>query len=203
MSKHIYSYLALGDSYTIGEGCALHESFPYQLVQILRNKSLHFHAPEILAKTGWTTAELAAHVLHTKLNTQYDFVTLAIGVNNQFKNLPVSDYKNDFEFLLKKALHFTGEQSSRVIVLSIPDWGATPFAQGKNSLKIASEIDTFNAVNHEISVSHKVHYVNINPGTREAGKNKLMIADDKLHYSAKEHLRWATEVADKMLQVIN
>jgi hypothetical protein len=102
MSKHHYSYLALGDSYTIGESVPLHESFPYQTVQLLRKAGHHFHAPEIIAKTGWTSFELAEHMLHNKLNDQYDFVTLLIGVNNQYRELPVEEFANDFDFLLAK-----------------------------------------------------------------------------------------------------
>src|SRR5688572_11620272 len=107
MTRHFSSYLALGDSYTIGELVPLYESFPYQAVQLLRGEGLHFHAPEIVAKTGWTTSELAEHLLHTKLNEHYDFVTLLVGVNNQYRGLPIDDFKSDLEFLLKKALHFS------------------------------------------------------------------------------------------------
>jgi len=96
--KHTYSLLCLGDSYTVGEGIALHQSFPYQLVQILRSKGLSFHAPEIVAETGWTTFELAEHILHSHLHEHYDFVTLLIGVNNQYRNLSLEDYKKDVEF---------------------------------------------------------------------------------------------------------
>jgi len=102
MTKHNFTYLALGDSYTIGESVPLHESFPYQTVQLLRKNGLYFHAAEIIAKTGWTTFELAEHILHSRLNDHYDFVTLLIGVNNQYRSLSVEDYKTDFEFLLRK-----------------------------------------------------------------------------------------------------
>ena len=129
MTKHIFSFLALGDSYTIGEAVPIYESFPYQTVQLLRAAGLHFYAPEIVAKTGWTTFELAEHILHSKLNEHYDFVTLLIGVNNQFRGLSTEDYTTDFEFLLHKAIHFADEKNDRVIVLSIPDYGVTPFAK--------------------------------------------------------------------------
>ena len=132
MTKHHFTYLALGDSYTIGESVALHQSFPYQTVQLLRKNGLHFHAPEIVAQTGWTSFELAEHLLHTSLNDTYDFVTLLIGVNNQYRGLGIEDYHNNFEFLLKKSLHYTSDKPERVIVLSIPDWTATPFF-GKNN----------------------------------------------------------------------
>ena len=196
MTKHHFKLLALGDSYTIGECVALHESFPYQVLQLLRNKNLHFNAPEIIAKTGWTTFELAEHILHTKLNEHYDFVTLLIGVNNQYRELSTEDYTTDFEFLLKKAIHFAGEKNERVIVLSIPDWGATAFAKDRDGKKIAEEIDVFNAINKNISLLHKVHYVEITESTRKAVDESSLLAADGLHYSAKEHAKWAKEVAN-------
>lgn len=198
MSKHTYTYLALGDSYTIGEGVALHESFPYQVVQLLRKQGVAMHAPEIVAKTGWTTFELAEHVLHHQLAAYYDFVTLAIGVNNQYRNLLATDYRNDFEFLLKKAIHFAGERPGNVMVLSIPDWGRTPFAQGRDTIKISSEIDAYNSINREVAGFYHVPYIDITPGSRSAAKDAVNVAADKLHPSGKEYARWAAEVVQQM-----
>ncbi|WP_207492687.1 SGNH/GDSL hydrolase family protein [Aridibaculum aurantiacum] len=196
MSNHIHSYLALGDSYTIGESLPIFESFPYQVVQMLRKKNMLFHAAEIVAKTGWTTFELAEHLIHTQLNQQYDFVTLLIGVNNQYRGLSAKDYEADFEFLLKKAVHLAGDKADHVIVLSIPDWGATPFAEGRDKEKIASEIDAFNSINERISKLYSCQYINITPGTREAANDASLVAADKLHPSAKEYERWAAQVAE-------
>jgi len=195
VTRHHFTFLALGDSYTIGESVPLHENFPYQTVQLLRKNNLHFNAPEIIAKTGWTTFELAEHILHTKLNEHYDFVTLLIGVNNQYRQLSVEDYKADFEFLLKKAIHFAAEKNDHVIVLSIPDWGTTPFAKDKNSQKIAEEIDAFNAINKNISAMYKVHYVEITESTRSVIKDISLVTADGLHYSGKEHAKWAEKIA--------
>lgn len=196
MSKHIYTWLALGDSYTIGESVPLHESFPYQTVQLLRKKGLSFHAPEIIAKTGWTTAELAEHILHIKLNEQYDFVTLLIGVNNQYRGLSADDYKTDFEFLLRKAIHFAAGKANHVFVLSIPDWGVTPFAKNKNIKTIAAEIDAFNEVNKSLAVKYKVNYIHITESTRRALSDTSLLTADHLHYSGKEHAVWALLLAD-------
>jgi lysophospholipase L1-like esterase len=196
MSKHIASYLALGDSYTIGESVPLHESFPYQTVQLLRKAGLSFHAPEIVAKTGWTSSELAEHILHTKLNDTYDFVTLLVGVNNQYRELPADDFKTDFQFLLRKAIHLAGDRVERVIVLSIPDWGATPFAAKRDAKKISAEIDGFNKICESAAKEMKTHYVDITPGTRKAKDDKSLVAGDQLHYSGKEHAMWANKVAD-------
>ena len=197
MSKHTHTYLALGDSYTIGDSLPLYDSFPYQLVQLLRAQGHHFHAPEMVAKTGWTTSELAEHLIHTRLNPQYDFVTLLIGVNNQYREEKIEDYKNDFEFLLKKAIHFTAEKSQHVIVLSIPDWGVTPFAEGRDRNKIATEIDAYNVINSNLAERYHCQYLNITQGTREAENDATLLAEDKLHPSAKEYQRWATAAADK------
>ncbi len=198
MSKHHYSLLALGDSYTIGESVPLHESFPYQTVQLLRKAGHHFYAPEIIAKTGWTSFELAEHILHTKLNEQYDFVTLLIGVNNQYRELPVAEFITDFEFLLRKAIHLTGENAERVIVLSIPDWGVTPFASKKDAKKISEEIDSFNAVCELFSKQYKTHFINITEDTRKAKNDRTLLAKDGLHYSEKAHAVWAEKVVELM-----
>ncbi len=196
MSKHTHSFLALGDSYTIGEGLPLFESFPYQVVRLLRLKGFHFHAAEIVAKTGWTTFELAENILHSKLEPPYDFVTLCIGVNNQYRNLPANEYKNDFEFLLKKAIHLCSENASHVVVLSIPDWSTTPFAKNRNPEKIGHEIERFNSINNLLADQYKAAYLDITPGTKTAGNDTTFLIDDKLHYSAKEYERWAKLVAD-------
>lgn len=198
MSKHHFTYLALGDSYTIGESVPLHESFPYQTVQLLRKAGHHFHAPEIVAKTGWTSFELAEHMLHTKLNDQYDFVTLLIGVNNQYRELPAEEFKTDLDFLLRKSIHLSGEKPNHVLLLSIPDWGITPFASTKDGRKISKEIDDFNAICESAAAAYKTHFINITEGTRKAKTDKSLLANDTLHYSGKEHALWAEEVAEIM-----
>lgn len=194
MTRHYFSYLALGDSYTIGESVPLHEGFPYQVVQLLRKKGLHFHAPEVVAKTGWTSFELADHILHTQLNEQYDFVSLLIGVNNQYRGLAVADFREEFDYLLKKAIHFAGNKPERVMVLSIPDWGVTPFAAGKDSKAISEAIDSFNKVCEEATNKIGGHFMNITTQTRKAKDDITLLASDQLHYSAKSHAVWAEQV---------
>lgn len=198
MTKHYFSYLALGDSYTIGESVPLHEGFPYQTVQLLRKKGLHFHAPEVVAKTGWTSFELADHILHTQLNEHYDFVSLLIGVNNQYRGLPVEEFTTDFEYLLKKAIHFAGNKPDRVIVLSIPDWGVTPFAAERDTAAISKAIDSFNQACEEAVKKIGGHYIDITTQTRLAKKDESLLASDKLHYSAKSHAVWAEKLAARM-----
>ncbi len=194
MTSHHYTYLALGDSYTIGESVPLYENFPYLAIQLLRKAGFHFHAPEIIAKTGWTSFELAEHLLHTQLNAQYDFVSLLIGVNNQYRGAAIEDFTTDLDFLLKKAIHLAGEKSSQVIMLSIPDWGVTPFAKGKDAAQIANEINAFNLVCQLAAKKHGVHFISITEGTRKAAADNSLLAKDGLHYSAKEHANWAREL---------
>ncbi len=202
MTKHYHSWLALGDSYTIGEGVPLHESFPYQTLQLLRKASIHFHAPEIIAKTGWTSFELAEQLLHTTLNEHYDFVTLLIGVNNQYRGLLTEDFATDFEFLLKKAIHLSGENPKQVIVLSIPDWGITPFAKERDTTQIAKEIDAYNMVCKSLAEKFNTWYVDITTTSRLVADDHSLLTADLLHYSAKAMRSWALEVADVMKQSI-
>ena len=194
MTKN-FTLLALGDSYTIGESVPLYDGFPYQAIQLLRKAGIHFHAPEIVAKTGWTSFELAEHILHMQLNEQYDFVTLLIGVNNQYRELSIGEFKTDFEFLLRKAIHFTGERPKRVIVISIPDWGVTPFAVKKDNKKISDEIIAFNQICETEATKQKTHFINITEETQKVVTDKLLLAKDQLHYSAKAYAIWADKIA--------
>ena len=195
------TYLALGDSYTIGESVPLHESFPYQLVQQLRAKHPGFNAPEIVAKTGWTTNELATHLIHTLLQKQYDFVTLLIGVNNQYRGLSIQEFDQEFTFLLLKALQYNGHQNNRVFVLSIPDWSHTPFAQNKaqetglDLAETSAQIDAFNEVIKKRCEDMEIEFVYITDVTRNCAPE--MLAHDGLHYSANMHQIWANLLLQK------
>jgi lysophospholipase L1-like esterase len=195
MSQKSISYLALGDSYTIGEGVPVYESFPYQAVQLLRKRGVNIYAPEIVAKTGWTTDELQAAINNTKFLPIYDLVTLLIGVNNQYRGKSTEVYAEEFETLLKQAIAFAGNDKRRVVVMSIPDWGATPFAEGRDRTKITAEIDAFNALNRKISSKYKVYYIDITPGTRLAAQDPTLVIKDKLHPSGKEYAKWAEKLA--------
>lgn len=194
MSSATYTYLALGDSYTIGENVLFTENFPYQTVQLLRKTGYEFHAPEIIAKTGWTTDELQAVINKHKFLPAYDFVTLLIGVNNQYLGRTVENYKPEFENILKQAIRFTGNKADQVIVVSIPDWGATSFAAGREQKQISNEIDDYNDANKSIAEKYNVNYVDITPGTREAANDPSLVAGDGLHPSAKEYSRWANKI---------
>ena len=189
------SFLALGDSYTIGESVPVYQSFPYQTVQLLRKKRIAVHAAEIVAKTGWTTDELMAGIEKTVFEKNYDMVTLLIGVNNQYRGKSPDAYAIEFEALLKKAIAFAAGKKQQVYVLSIPDWGATPFAEGRDRKKIAAEIDLFNNINKKITEAQGITYISITQGTREISSNPLLVAKDGLHPSGDEYARWAQKLS--------
>ena len=196
--KKQISYLALGDSYTIGEGLPLEENFPNLLAKMIRAKGVEVMGPDIVAKTGWTTFELQQGIATAKLKEQYDWVTLLIGVNNQYRGLAPEDYAREFEQLLKQAIKFAGGKASNVVVVSIPDWGATPFARERNRALITEQIADFNLRNSRIASKNNVKYVDITEGTREAMINPELLAADKLHYSAVEYTRWASAILKEM-----
>lgn len=202
MSK-TYSYLALGDSYTIGESVPVYENFPYQTVQLLRQAGLDVQPAEIVAKTGWTTDELQDNINHTRFLPQYDLVSLLIGVNNQYRARSVDEYKIQFRSLLQQAIMFAGGNKTRVFVLSIPDWGVTPFAEGRNRIQVEKEIDAYNAANRKISDELGVHYIDITPGTREAATDETLLAGDKLHPSGKDYARWAKKLSDEIVKELS
>ena len=196
------SFLALGDSYTIGESVPIYESFPYQTVQLLRNKGISVHAAEIIAKTSWTTDELMAGIDRTTFEKSYDIVTLLIGVNNQYRGKDPAVYEKEFEKLLNKAIAFAGGNKQHVFVISIPDWGATPFAASRDRVKIGKEIDLFNSINKKITDAAGIAYVSITEGSREGTSNALLVAKDGLHPSGLEYGRWAKKLANAILQSI-
>ncbi len=195
MSNLSFSILTLGDSYTIGESVLPQGDFPNQTVKLLKKDGYEFDPPEIIAKTGWTTDELQTAINEHTFLPKYDFVTLLIGVNNQYRGRTVENYKVEFEILLKQVIQLAENNTNHVIVLSVPDWGSTPFAEGRDRKQITKEIDEYNAVNKMIADKFKVHYINITPGTREAANDNSLLAADGLHPSAKEYQRWADQVS--------
>lgn len=192
----MYTYLALGDSYTIGEQVPIHHSFPYQAAKLLNKKSIDVADPVIIATTGWTTDELATSIQEHNIKDKFSFVSLLIGVNNQYRGRSVENYKLGFTQLLTQAIAFAGDNAQHVFVLSIPDWGVTPFAEGKNRNQVAMEIDAYNAACKEIAIAHKCHYIEITGSTRQHGQDKEYLAGDGLHPSGMEYAIWAEKLAD-------
>lgn len=193
----MYTLLALGDSYTIGEGVLLPETYPSQAVQLLRRQGHLFMAPEIIARTGWTTDELDSAIAGTRLLPVYDFVCLLIGVNNQYRGRSSEEYAAQFEVLLRKAMGFAGGNAGHVFVLSIPDWGVSPFAADRDRGAIALGIDVFNAVAEKIARLHQVVFIDITAHSRQAG---LSFAADGLHPSGEQYLFWAERLAAEVSQ---
>jgi lysophospholipase L1-like esterase len=183
-------YLALGDSYTIGESVEAAERWPNQLADFLKAGGVPTEVT-IIAKTGWTTNELWDGIQAQKINPPYDLVSLLIGVNNQYRGYDIKEYREQFTFLLNKSIEYAGGNSKRVIVLSIPDWGVTPFAHGQGGERIAREIDAFNAVNREETEKVGAYYVNVTAISREVPHDSSLVAADGLHPSGKMYLEWA------------
>lgn len=195
----MHTYLALGDSYTIGEMVPLHASFPYQAVQLLRKNGIEICPPEIVAKTGWTTGELLQHIDHTALLETYSMVTLLIGVNNQYRGFAVADFLPEFEKLLSLAIKFAGANPQKVVVLSIPDWGVTPYAKDRDAKQIASEIDAFNSICQQQALSWQCNYIDITAEQRKNGMLPEFLAADGLHPSSQEYAVWAQHLVDVVL----
>ena len=196
MSAKSYTYLALGDSYTIGESLAIYESFPYQTIQLLRKAGHNFNAPEILAKTGWTTDDLKKGIRNTVFQSSYDVVSLLIGVNDQYNGRILNDYAKNFEHLLQQAISFAANNPERVIVLSIPDWSRTPFASGKDRGEITRQIKMLNVENQKISKQYMVNYIQLGQTDAEEDPDESMLAPDQLHYSGKVYARWGQQLLE-------
>ena len=189
-------YLALGDSYTIGESVEASDRWPEQLAELIKlspkiGGSQREIEVTIIARTGWTTQELWEGIQGRKFEPPYDLVSLLIGVNNQYLGYDINEYREQFVFLLEKSIEYAGGDPNRVIVLSIPDWGVTPFAYGRNTTEIAKDIDAFNAVNREETKKANAHYVDITPISREAVNDPSLIAPDGLHPSGRMYVEWA------------
>lgn len=184
------SFLALGDSYTIGESVGEQERWPVQLVSKLATDSILVPNLKIIARTGWTTDELQAGIDKEKLSTQYDMVSLLIGVNNQYRGYPINQYSLEFKSLLLQSIRFAGGNKSKVFVLSIPDYGVTPFGLSKGDSDISSEIDEYNTIASNIAKEHGVVYFNITEISRKAQTDLSLLATDKLHPSGKMYAEW-------------
>ena len=190
-------FLALGDSYTIGEGVASDERWPDQLAQRLRADGIAIDDPQIVATTGWSTDELAAAMDVQQFTPPYALVSLLIGVNNQYRERPLDNYRAEFVDLLARAVALAGARRERVIVVSIPDWGVTRFARskGRDAARIASEIDAFNAAARTIAANSGIVFVDITADSRAAGDADDLLVADGLHPSATQYARWTALIA--------
>lgn len=184
-----FSYLALGDSYTIGERVPEGERYPNQLADSLKLRGIDLAPVDIVARTGWTTDELDEGInARTDLQDTYDLVSLLIGVNNQFRGWPIDEYEEEFRGLLDRAIAFAGGEKDRVFIISIPDYAFTPYGGGRT--EISEGIDAFNAVNQAISEEYEISYFNITPISREGLDKPELVASDGLHPSGAQYARW-------------
>ncbi len=185
-------YLALGDSYTIGEGVPEYSRWPEQWCKALRRQGVEIATPKIIARTGWTTDELATAMNAAEPLGHWDRISLSIGVNNQYRGRDLGNYRAEFSALLVRAVKLADGLAAHVWVLSIPDWGVTPFARssGRDRALIAREIDRFNAVNREVALEHGAHWIDITPVSRQHGAEERMLADDGLHPSGAMYALW-------------
>jgi lysophospholipase L1-like esterase len=196
-----YRYLALGDSYTIGESVAVKDRWPDQLAKMLDAEGIRTDVT-IIAHTGWTVDDLWQGVQADPPVKAYDMVTLLIGVNDQYRGYPVSGYREDFIFMLERCVEYAGGEPHKVIVLSIPDWGFTPFAAARDIEPISRQIDEFNAVNREETKKAGAHYVDVTVISRIALDDIDLIASDNLHPSGKMYTMWAESVLPIALEIL-
>jgi lysophospholipase L1-like esterase len=196
------SFLALGDSYTIGEGVAEADRWPMQLAARLRAAGVDIAEPRIIAKTGWTADELLAAIRNDQVRGTFGLVTLLVGVNDQFRGFGVARYTESFERLLRLALGFA-KLPSDLIVLSIPDWSVTPFVAGRPQSAIANEIDAFNGVNRTAATDAGARYLDVTAASRRATDNATLIAADGLHPSATMYSMWVDLLVPLALGVLN
>jgi lysophospholipase L1-like esterase len=187
-------FLALGDSYTIGEAVPPTARWPALVAQHVRQAGMPVDEPQIVAVTGWTTDELAQGMDAAALRPPHDLVTLQIGVNNQYRGRSPEEYAAQFAALLERAIALAGGRVARVLVVSIPDWGVTPFARdrGRDAARIARELDDFNARARALAASRGVRFVDITPISR---RHPELVAADGLHPSAEQYTLWADAIA--------
>ncbi|HSK13330.1 MAG TPA: SGNH/GDSL hydrolase family protein [Phnomibacter sp.] len=194
--------LALGDSYTIGQGVGTDDRFPHQTVALLKQMGRNFAEPEYIAATGWTTANLLDAIARENKPKNYDVVTLLIGVNDQYQGREQAAYSTQFRQCLDQAIQHAGGRKERVFVMSIPDYSVTPFARSLDKERIAKEIDAFNSINRSISLATSVNYIEITVASRDAITDPTLVAADGLHPSAKEYRKWAEKLVARILTVL-
>ncbi len=205
MNESGKAYLALGDSYTIGESVEPSLRWPVQLADDLRTAGYNIEQPHIIARTGWTTDELMAAIDTSKLNSPYNMVSLLIGVNNQYRGRDTANYRKELGVLMDRAIQLAGDDPDNVFIVSIPDWGVTPFAQqqGRDPGIIAEEINFYNSINQDMAKRKGLEYINITDISREASNNSEYLADDGLHPSGKMYKAWVERIFPVARDILN
>jgi lysophospholipase L1-like esterase len=192
-------YLALGDSYTIGEGVPFQKNFPHQVVDLLTRAGVQVNELSIIATTGWTTNELIGPMETQVKKDDYNWVTVLIGVNNQYRNQSVKEYSIHLQYILNRATYYANNMANHVIVISIPDWGLTPFNTDRDKAIVSAEIDAYNDVAQQLAIDNNMHFIDITSSTRANATNADYLSIDGLHPSEMEYAIWANKVAKLML----
>lgn len=196
------SYLALGDSYTIGESVPSNKRWPVLLVKAIKSKGHDILTPTIIAKTGWRTDNLLkAMEAQLKPATKYDLVSILIGVNNQFQGKSIETYEKDLRILFDQAIAYSKKGKAGVFVLSIPDYGATPYGASRAE-SIGQAIDKWNAVSKKVTLEYQLPWHDITPISRTATENKSLVAGDDLHPSGKMYQLWVDQITAKVIELI-
>lgn len=190
------SYLALGNSYTIGESVPESERWPVQLANRLSGDTFLVEPLRIVARTGWTTQQLLDGIEQANLRASYDVVSLLIGVNNQYRGLDFGVYRTQFDSLLRRSLDFARGREDKVFVLSIPNYGVTPFAEGRDTARIRREIARYNAAADSICQEYGVSFFNITPISQRAEDDPSLVASDGLHPSGRQYRLWVEKILD-------
>lgn len=193
-----YSFLALGDSYTVGEGVSYEESWPSQFVDYALDRGIDFKNPELIAQTGWKTYDLLNAIKSSNLSVKYDFISLLIGVNNQFNSRPLSEFEDDLNEILTE-INYLKKGNSKVIVISIPDWGYSPYGSSYDRDRISDEIDQFNNILKKISEQNNLNFVDVTQISRLAIKEPNLIAEDKLHPSGLMYFEWVEKIYESWI----
>ena len=188
-----FSLLALGDSYTIGEGVDEDQRWPNQFIKVAYENGVDFSSSRIIAETGWKSYDLINAIESSNFEKKYDYVSLLIGVNNQFNSRPVNEFKNDLDKLLIKINNLKKKNGS-VLIISIPDWGSSPFGEGFDRNVISNEINTFNNSLKNFANTNGLNYVDVTEISRRAINEPNLIAIDNLHPSGIMYLEWAKKI---------
>ena len=193
-----FSFLALGDSYTIGEGVEESKRWPNQFIEIAYEKGLYFEKPKIIAQTGWKTYDLLNAINETNFTKKYDYVSLLIGVNNQFNSRSIYEFEEDLDKIMDK-IDIIRKNNGSTIIISIPDWGYTPFAESYNRDTISYEINLFNKSLKNFADKNDIKYVDVTEISRKTLNEDDLLASDNLHPNGLMYFEWAKKIYEKWI----
>ena len=188
-----YSFIALGDSYTIGEGVNEDERWPNQFVDVAYENGVDFDQPIIIAETGWKTYDLLNAINQTNFTKKYDYISLLIGVNNQFNSRPIDEFEEDLNKLMDEMKRIKKNDGS-IIIISIPDWGYTPFGESSDMSDISEQINLFNSSLRKFATTNGLKYVDVTEISRRGINEPDLITNDNLHPSGIMYLEWAKKI---------